>query len=85
MNEHKEPKSVPLADTVANPGTVVVMGCHTMVALFAVLASQWLFDVADCAVFVLDEKDNILLIRRLRLGCIRSLIVKVNLYLRPYV
>ena len=62
MYEHKEPKSVSLADTVANPWAVVVMGSYAMVTLFAVLAPQWLFDVADCAVLVLDEKDNILFI-----------------------
>ena len=63
MYEHKEPKSVPLADTIANPRAVMIMGSYAMVALFAVLAPKRLFDVADCAVLVLDEKDNILLIR----------------------
>ena len=85
LDEHKEPESVSLADTVADPRAVVVMGGHAMVALFAVLAPQGLFDVADCAVLVLDKKDNVLLIRRLGLHCLRGFIVKVNFYLGPYV
>jgi len=63
LYEDKEPKSVSLADTIANPRAVMVMGSHAMVALFAVLAPKRLFDVADCAVLVLNEKDNILFIR----------------------
>ena len=62
LNEHKEPKSVPLTNTVANPWAMMIMGSHTMVTLFAVLAAEGLLDVTDCAILVLDEQDDILLI-----------------------
>ena len=53
---------VSLADAVADPGAVVVVGGHAVVALFAVLAPERLFDVADCAVLHLYEEHDILLI-----------------------
>jgi len=52
---------VPFTDAVADPGAVVVVGGYAMVTLLAVLASEWLFDVADCAVLHLDEEYDVLL------------------------
>jgi hypothetical protein len=57
-----EPKSVALPHAIANPRTVVVVSCHTMIAIFAVLGPQWLLDVANRAVLVLNEENDLLLI-----------------------
>lgn len=53
---------VALAHAVSDPGAVMIMGGHAMVASFAVLAAQRLFDVADRAVFVFDKQHHIVLI-----------------------
>jgi hypothetical protein len=62
LDEPEKPKAVSLSDAVAYPRAVVVMGGDTMVTVLAVLGSQRLLYVADGAVLVLDEEDNVFLI-----------------------
>lgn len=50
---------VSLANTVAGPGAVVVMGGDTLVARFAMFSPQWNLQVADCAVLKLNERQDI--------------------------
>jgi hypothetical protein len=49
-----------LSHTVSNPWTVVVVRSHTMVALTTVFASQWLFNVANCAILIFNEQDDVI-------------------------
>jgi len=54
VNESKEASFVPLANAVADPGTVVVVGSYTHLAAVAVLSPQRLLDLAHSAVLLLD-------------------------------
>ena len=62
VKEANEPKFVSFAHAVANPRAVMVMRGHTVVTLFAVLATQRLFNVADGAVFIFNEEYYIFII-----------------------
>jgi len=41
---------------------MVVVGGDTVVTALAMLASEWLFDVADCAVLILYEQSYVFLL-----------------------
>ena len=41
---------------------MVVMCRHAMVTYLAVLAAEWLLNMADCAVLVFNKKHNIIII-----------------------
>jgi len=62
LDEPEKPKAVSLSHAVAYPRAVVVMRGDTMVTVLAVLGSQRLLDVADGAVFVLDEENYVFLV-----------------------
>ena len=47
LEEPEEPKSVALAYAVPNPGAMVIVGCYTLLASFAMLAPERLLDMAD--------------------------------------
>jgi hypothetical protein len=79
LYEPEKPKAVSLPDAVAYPRAVVVMGGDTMVTVLAVLGSQRLLNVADGAVLVLDEEDNVFLILWLLTGIAWLIIFEVNL------
>ena len=59
VEEPKIVKLVSFAHAVANPGAVVVVGGNALVATLAVLAPQRLLDMADGAVLILYEQDNV--------------------------
>jgi len=61
VDEPEEPELVALAHAVPDPGAVVVVRRHALVAVLAVLAPQGLLDVADGAVLVLYEEDEVVL------------------------
>ncbi len=50
---------VPLTDAVAYPRAMVIVSCHALVTRLAMLSSQRLFQMADCAVFGLYKQHNI--------------------------
>jgi hypothetical protein len=41
---------------------MMIMSGYTLVAVFAVFASERLFDMTDCAVFVLNEQSQLLIL-----------------------
>jgi phosphoribosylformylglycinamidine (FGAM) synthase-like enzyme len=47
---------VSLSNAVADPWTVVVMSCDTLVTLLTVLGPNWNFKVADCAVLKINAR-----------------------------
>ena len=53
---------VPLSDAVADPGTVVIMRGHALIARFAMFRSYRLLQMADRAVFHLDKKHHIVIL-----------------------
>ena len=60
LQEPKEIKAIALTDTVANPGTVMIVCCYAMVARLAMFATQRLLNMTYCAVLVFDEKHHVL-------------------------
>ena len=61
LNEPKEPKSIPFTHTISYPWTVMVVSSYAMITGLAMLGSQGLLYVADCAVFVLDVELNFII------------------------
>lgn len=55
-----EAEFVSFANAISDPGAVMVMSCYTLVTLLAVFSSKRLLKMADGAVFILNEKDNII-------------------------
>lgn len=78
LQEPEEVEAIALTNAVANPRAVVVVRRHAMITRFTVFATQWLLNVADGAIFILNEKHHILVT-----GVIIALIVGqsiINLY-----
>lgn len=46
---------ISLSDASSQPWAVMIKSRNAMITVFAVLASEWLLDVAHCAVFGLNE------------------------------
>jgi len=55
-DKSEKPVAVPLAHTIAEPGTVMIIGGDTLVTLFAVFGAEWLLLLTNGAKSMLDEE-----------------------------
>jgi hypothetical protein len=59
LDKPEEIESVTFTNTITNPWAMMVVGSNAMIALFAMFTAKWLFYVANGAVLVFNEQNQV--------------------------